>query len=134
MKYHYMLRKIPEEHRSDSHRGGSLKSLKQHYFAARQRHILRDCSILNAELREVFQAENPLQNHFSRFLSVERHTRLRVHKKSRAALIIVTDKHLPATMGLPRCAKLSVCKHSWNYAFSSYAASGARNFKGSLKN
>jgi hypothetical protein len=37
-------------------------------------------------------------------------------------------------VGLPRCAKLGVCKHSSIYANSSYAASDARNFKENFKN
>jgi hypothetical protein len=124
-----MLRNILEKHRSDLHRGGSLKSSKQHYFAAHQLHILHDCSIQNAELREVYPAENPLQTHFSRYLSAERNARWRVHKKARATLIIVIGKHLPATMSLFRSAKLSVFKNSWTYAIPCYAASDARNFK-----
>ena len=103
-------------------------------FTAHQQHRLHECSVLTQNFAKNFKPKNNFQNHFLRFLSVERHTRWRARRKAWFTLIIVIANHLPATMGLPRCAKLSVCKHSSAYTDSSYAASDARNFKESLKN
>jgi ribosomal protein S18 len=48
------------------HNSGTTTAQKRHISgttAAHQRHIPHECLIQNAELREVFPAENPLQNY-----------------------------------------------------------------------
>jgi len=130
-KYRTTLCKTTEKHRSDSHRGGKLKSPKLHFIyntSAAQTARTRLFNSKHRTSRSISSRKNIANPLFAHPVS-RKTPKLRVHRRTRFTLLIVSAKQLPATTGLPQCAKLSVCKHSWTYA-----ASDSRNFKESLKN
>jgi hypothetical protein len=134
MTHHSTLRKIPEEHRSDLHHGGRLKSPNLHYIYSTT--AAQTARLFNTKRRITQNISSRKPHCKTSFCSScqSEDTRLQVHRMARVTLNIVIVKHLPATMGLPRCAKLSVCKNSSTYALPSYADSDTRKFKENLKN